>query len=237
VPAGDPHDALLDRAEARWLYGECLKLPARESAVMLARAQGMSVRETATTLGVGMKSAEAAFTKARHRMRRAAQSAGVTVLGVLRRVRYAGAPAAVAASVTVVTVGGVVGVLTFPEKHVPVATASRPAAGTRTPLATAAPPVTAPASATRAVPPPPDVRRTAAALVRDAPPPPAHETAPRVETAPIGDPQYVGTRDGIRAEETREEESFEETVQRCVGEILTPDPQHPLCDPDHDRSR
>lgn len=235
VPAGDPHDAFLDRAEARWLYGECLKLPARESAVMLARAQGMSVRETATTLGVGMKSAEAAFTKARHRMRRAAQSAGVTVLGVLRRIRYAGAPAAVAASVTAVTVGGVVGVLTHAD---PPASAPTRQASAHSPHAAqqAAPPKgTSTATATtRAVPPLPDVRRTAANVVRDAPPPSGGSTAPRIETAPVGDPQYVGTREGIRAEESREEETFEESLQRCIGEILTPDPQHPLCDPQHD---
>lgn len=225
VPAGDPHDALLDRAEARWLYDECLKLPSRESAVMLARARGLSVRETASTLGVGTKSAEAAFTKARHRMRRAAQSASIAVAGVLRRVRGAGPQAAVAASVTAVTVGGVVGVLVHPG-----GTPARPpappmqVAAPQRPVAAAAPRVAKPA----APPVPPVVTTVVKEAHRVAAPPPK----PYVETPPIGHPDHVATQGGVKVREHREDETFEETVERCIGEILTVDPEHPLCDPE-----
>jgi RNA polymerase sigma-70 factor (ECF subfamily) len=103
----DPHETLLDNAEARWLYDECLKLPVRERAVVLARARGLSVREAAATLGVGVKSAEAAFTSARHRMRRAVQSAGVAAFASFRRTKRVTAPAALTTSMTVLVAGTV----------------------------------------------------------------------------------------------------------------------------------
>jgi RNA polymerase sigma-70 factor (ECF subfamily) len=231
VEPDDPNDTVLDAAEARWLYDECLKLPPRESAVVLARASGMSVKETAVSLGVGTKSAEAALTKARHRMRRAAQSAGVAVLGVLKRVRYAAPPAAVAASVTVVTVGGVVGVLL----DQPGRAAQRPPA----------PAVAAPATVRLdAGPAYPDPREAVATAVRTVekvvrppdvtPPvkPPAGGETYEIETAPIGDPDVVGTREGVKTHKERDDESFEETLVQCVGEVLTVDPEHLLCDPE-----
>ena len=232
VEPGNPHDTLLDRDEARWLYGECLKLPARECAVMLARASGLSVKETATSLGVGTKSAEAALTKARHRMRRVAQSAGVTVLGLLKRIRYAGTPAAVAAGVTAATVGGLVGgaFLDHPERRPP-----RPA------VAAPAPPV-APVTSFVAGPEADPVGTVTRAVQQAAPvdvhKPPAvaggggGTTSPDIETPPVGDPGLVGTEEGVKAGEQREDESFEESLASCVQEILTIDPDHPLCDPE-----
>ena len=107
VPHCDPHDELLDTAEARWLYDECLKLPRRERAVVFARARGMSVRDAAVTLGVGVKSAEAALTKARHRMRRVVQAAGAVIFAFLGRMRRVGTPALVTTSMSVLFVGGV----------------------------------------------------------------------------------------------------------------------------------
>lgn len=230
VEPGDPHDTLLDQAEAQWLYGECLKLPPRESAVMLARASGMSVKETASCLGVGTKSAEAALTKARHRMRRVAQSAGLGgLLGVFRRLRYAGPSAAVAATVTAVTVGGVIGgtILNGPSRP-------SPAPADRVVVAAAAPRVTTPRTA---VPPPKQVVDGAAATVRqaapaDPKPPPKPPSGTTIETRPIGDPNVVGTREGVKLETEREDETFEETLTRCVSEILTVDPEHPVCDPE-----
>ncbi|HEV2891518.1 MAG TPA: sigma-70 family RNA polymerase sigma factor [Frankiaceae bacterium] len=235
VESPDPNDTVLDRAEARWLYGECLKLPPRESAVVLARASGMSVKETAVSLGVGTKSAEAALTKARHRMRRAAQSAGLTALGVLRRLRLAGTPAAVAATVTAVTVGGVMGGVVVRHGDGPSATvAAAPPAGGIVERVTA--PV---GDVARVVPPPATVQRVVRTVRHAAPvdvaPAPKPVTnphdAPEIETAPVGDPDTVGTRDGVKAGEQRDE-PFEETVARCVDEILTVDPTHPLCDPE-----
>lgn len=232
VEPGEPHDTLLDQEEARWLYGECLKLPARECAVMLARASGLSVKETATTLGVGTKSAEAALTKARHRMRRVAQSAGVAVLGVLKRARYAGAPAAVAAGVTAATVGGIVGgfVLDDPERRAPRPAAEAPAV-----------PFT-PANTRVTIPEADPVVSTAVRVVTQAPPVTAEKPpvvtgdggggAPEIETPPVGDPGLVGTDEGVKGGEERVDESFEESLTKCVQEILTVDPEHPLCDPE-----
>jgi RNA polymerase sigma factor (sigma-70 family) len=108
VPYTDPHEALLDDAEARWLYGECLKLPGRERAVVLARASGLSVREAAGTLGVGVKSAEAALTKARHRMRRLVHAAGALVVILVGKARRVSAPMLVTTSMSVLVVGSAV---------------------------------------------------------------------------------------------------------------------------------
>jgi hypothetical protein len=38
--------------------------------------------------------------------------------------------------------------------------------------------------------------------------------------------------EGVRAEKQHEEESFEQTLQRCLQEALTVDPEHPVCDPE-----
>jgi RNA polymerase sigma-70 factor (ECF subfamily) len=231
VDPADPTDTLLDLAEARWLYDECLKLSPREFAVVFARANGMSVKEAALTLGVGTKSAEAALTKARHRMRRAAQSASVAVLGLLRRARYAGTPAAVAAGVTVVTVAGVVGGIVL-SSDPPRPQAAAPVAGglVRDGAApVAAVPAADPVGTVR------QVVRTVAPPVVVPPKPPAVVTPPdkpEVETPPLGDPNLAGTREGVRVEQQYEEESFEESVQRCVQEILSVDPFSPLCDPE-----
>lgn len=231
VEPGEPHDTLLDQEEARWLYGECLKLPARECAVVLARASGMSVKETATKLGVGTKSAEAALTKARHRMRRVAQSAGITVLGLLKRVRYAGTPAAVAAGVTAATVGGMVGgfVLDHPERRAPKApVAAAPAVPFR--AATVTVPQADPAGTVVSVARKPVAPAPAAKPQETTGRTGGRERAPEIDTPPVGDPGLVGTDEGIKGREEREDESFEESLVKCVSEVLTIDPDSPLCD-------
>ncbi len=228
VAPGDPHDTLLDRAEARWLYDRMAELPQRESAVMLARARGLSVREAATHLGVGVKSAEAALTKARHRMRRMAHSASVTGLGIARWFKELATPVAVATGLTVAAIGG--GAALFEGRHGarPHLVAALPAIGH---LVT--PPVTAPAGGTGdlAVRATPATRTTARARTRAAVVArPGYKTDG--ETPPVGDPHTVGTKDGVKVEDRHPEQTFEEGLMDCVSHgIVNITPGHVgVCD-------
>lgn len=213
VPYTDPHEALLDDAEARWLYGECLKLPGRERAVVLARARGLSVREAAGTLGVGVKSAEAALTKARHRMRRLVHAAGTLVVVLLGKARRVGAPALVTTSMSVLVVGGAVQsvhTLRITRLHAheaPLAALNTPDRGAQT-LASAVRRPAAPASVTSRL---------------------ARATAPRtstvtshpgpIHTDPIGDPKVIGTKKGLDSHTQHEDEGLVESAQQCVKNL------------------
>jgi RNA polymerase sigma-70 factor (ECF subfamily) len=64
-----PDDLLLEREEARRVAAAVRSLPRRERQVMLLRLAGLSVGETARTLGLSYKSVEGAYTRARARVR------------------------------------------------------------------------------------------------------------------------------------------------------------------------
>ena len=65
-----PDEIVCDRSEATWLHGNIdQQLSERERAVLSARVEGLSTREVAHQLGITSKAAEAAFTRARARMR------------------------------------------------------------------------------------------------------------------------------------------------------------------------
>jgi RNA polymerase sigma factor (sigma-70 family) len=65
-----PEESICDRAEARWLSDRVEHvLPVRERDVLRARAAGLTVRQTAEHLGMTVKAAEAAFTRARKVLR------------------------------------------------------------------------------------------------------------------------------------------------------------------------
>jgi RNA polymerase sigma factor (sigma-70 family) len=221
VPYTDPHEALLDDAEARWLYGECLKLPGRERAVMLARARGLSVREAAGTLGVGVKSAEAALTKARHRMRRLVHTAGTLVVILVGKARRAGTPMLVTTSMSVLVVGGAAVQATRPLRIARLHAHEAPLAALNTPDRGA------PSLASV-------VRRPAVAATTTRA---ARATAPRtgtvtshpgpIHTDPIGDPKVIGTKKGFDSHTQHENEGPVEAVQQCV-QHLSLDPSKQL---------
>lgn len=231
VAPGDPHDALLDRAEARWLYDRVTELPQRESAIVLARASGLSVREAATHLGLGVKSAEAALTKARHRMRRMAHSASLTGLALFRRFKDVATPAAVATGLTVAAVGG--GAALIGGRHAvhPHVTSALPASSG---LAAAQDDRAVPGAANAA----PRAPRTAPTNARPvarathAVPRPKPHGDPIVTTPPVGDPDTVGTKEGVTVEERHPEQSFQESLADCVshGIVNIAPPHVGVCD-------
>jgi RNA polymerase sigma-70 factor (ECF subfamily) len=219
----DPHEDVLDTAEARWLYRECLKLPGRERAVVLARARGLSVREAAGTLGVGVKSAEAALTKARHRMRRLVQAAGAVLVTFLAKARRFSTPAMVSTSMSVLFVGGVmhaiaphdgapIRVQEAPLQRVTEVAVDQSAETTRTNAAVAR--VAAPAGPDDSD--EPDQQRSSGSqdvIVRQ---------------GPVGDPDVVGTHGPIIIDKSHEEESLAQTAERCLRSISL-DPAQLVC--------
>jgi RNA polymerase sigma-70 factor (ECF subfamily) len=231
VEPHDPHEAVLDVAEARWLYAECLKLPPRESAVVLARANGLSVRVVAGSLGLGMKTAEAALTQARCRIRRSVRAAGSLVALLRRGRRFAAASALLAASGSVLYIGGVVDPL---ERRAP---APRPYA---------AAPLTVtftPGEVVRRVPRPAtvaaDPARTGDAGTTGARTPAVRVRAPRyvpekrtvvLRTDPVG-PEGPAQVPGTTTERRYEDEPWEQSIQRCLSNPSL-DPATLVCNPD-----
>jgi RNA polymerase sigma-70 factor (ECF subfamily) len=70
VSAPSPEDAVCEQAEAAWLLAQVDgRLSLQECAVVYARMRGCSTREAASQLQISHKAAEAAFTRARARMR------------------------------------------------------------------------------------------------------------------------------------------------------------------------
>jgi RNA polymerase sigma-70 factor (ECF subfamily) len=66
-----PEDIVCDDALGSWLLAQVEQLEGRERQVILARAGGMGTVEAAQQLGISVKSAESAFTRARARLRNA----------------------------------------------------------------------------------------------------------------------------------------------------------------------
>jgi RNA polymerase sigma factor (sigma-70 family) len=65
-----PEEAICDHAQASWIMENLMeRLSTRERDVLRARADGLSTREAARQLNISGKSAEAALTRARGRIR------------------------------------------------------------------------------------------------------------------------------------------------------------------------
>ncbi|MGW6568389.1 RNA polymerase sigma factor [Streptomyces sp. NPDC054975] len=68
--ASGPEEAACAAAEGAWMLQQVQRLGGRERDVVLARIEGTSTREAADHLGISIKAAEGAFTRARARLRR-----------------------------------------------------------------------------------------------------------------------------------------------------------------------
>lgn len=80
-----PEDAVCDRAEAAWISDRLADLPARQLDAVLARAEGRSVGEIATTLDVSYKTVETLLYRVRSRVRAELRATYGSVLLVLAR--------------------------------------------------------------------------------------------------------------------------------------------------------
>jgi RNA polymerase sigma factor (sigma-70 family) len=216
-----PEDDICDALEAQWLWERRVELPEQDRAVLEFRAQGRSAAQAAEALGVTYKAAESAYTRARTRMRAIWRAAGA-LLGVLwARPARETAPVAIPVAASVLAVLAVLGV-------VPPGGAGQATPGKRgvskqpvsvqssVPTATG----TDAAVPTRAAPtdagPTPLPRPTSAA------PAPPTRLIPRSSAGPVYAP-------GVRGGEERTEESFTDTVDRCLREGLIVTPTHVDC--------
>ncbi|MEU6731884.1 RNA polymerase sigma factor [Streptomyces physcomitrii] len=68
--ASGPEEAACAAAEGAWMLQQVQRLEGQEREVILARIEGTSTREAAGRLGISIKAAEGAFTRARARLRR-----------------------------------------------------------------------------------------------------------------------------------------------------------------------
>lgn len=225
-------EAILDRAEASWLMAR-LRLPRRERQLLAARASGLTVEQAAVSLGISHKAAENAYTRLRARARAALAStfgvlAATTLLARrLSRPAVAVPVAAVALTASLSLPG------TSPERGTPPVKAM-PAQAVDT---ASRAPLTLPArvrlvtpgrpSSIVAVRRGPTSTRTGAPAV---PPPVGHQTAVRLNP-PLA--QAVGRTlvegEGVTVTSERQDETFEQSLQRCVARLRLTDPLYDSC--------
>jgi RNA polymerase sigma factor (sigma-70 family) len=225
-------EVLCDEDEARWLSRQLQDLPERESQVLTARLSGLTAQQTSASLGLTPKATENAFTRVRQRAQGllAATLAGVgVILGGGRRLarpELALVPAAVATALVLAVVVGD----TQPEH-------------TSTPLpAVALDADPEPYDATEDVSSAPTTSRdgavslTAPAVglpsthpVQAAPTTPAEAPERTVVRAPaVVDREFVDAG-GVALEQRHTDESFEQSVRRCVDNLDLDDPLADSC--------
>ena len=212
-----PHDEpVCDAAEARWLQEQLASLAPRERAVVELRAEGRSVAETASLLGISYKAVESAFTRGRTALKalwRAtlAVLAGVTIR-VLRLPPKLATTAVLAAAATLA-----IGVLQLlPSARAPDALVQ--ASPGRAAVYTAA------AS---------DFRVAAAVSTATTPrvqtSMPPHSAQKRVLAA-VQPPKAGELRTGqLRVTKNHEHESLSESLQRCIRRGITISPSKINC--------
>lgn len=213
-------EIVCDRAEAKWLSDVMAELPPRERQVLEARLQGVTAQGTSGRLGISPKSAENAYTRVRQRAHSllSATLAGIGILiGTGKRV---GKSAAVAVPVAALAALG----LTLGIKAPP-------------PAAVVEPTLTAQEEVERRVlpqsqrphPTAPRPSRSNVALSTALDLPLKKNDPERTELKP---PPLV-SRDladagGVYVEKRREE-SFAESVQRCLDGVAVADPTADPC--------
>lgn len=89
----DPHSAVDDRLEARWVAQLIEALPARQQQALHLRAAGGSLDEIADALGVSYKTVESLLSRARTTVRTAVSAAVAVLVGFVLCVRRVARPA------------------------------------------------------------------------------------------------------------------------------------------------
>lgn len=204
-----PEQAVCDAAEARWLWSRLDGLAPRERQAIELRAGGRTVTEIADALGVTYKAAENVLRRARSRMREVWRSTAA-LLGVLWGGRARPRDAALL-SVPVALV-------------VVLALLSEPATSADGDPQTGAPPLSQVVDGppTRALPLAPDgatppARPPVVTSIAPAADPPSLDDVRPVPMVPPVDAGVV-RYEGGHFEEIHPEETFAETVERCVRE-------------------
>lgn len=222
---GGFEDRVLDRAEGGWLAGRLSDVRGRERALLEARMSGLTVAEYAAAAGIPIGAAENAWTRLRHKALRALAAAGSAAVAfrvALRRPAVVAAPSAVALALT--------GFM-FP---------SGSAGGGPAPAGEAGP--VAPTRLTESIavaavvpegtePPPAPAATAARPAARLAPTATSPVDRPStLASVPRSDVPAVASLGGTRVERGNEDETFEESVMRCVQNVDLGDPLADPCD-------
>ena len=228
-----PADAALDRVEAEWLAGHVGQLPQRQREVVGHHASGLTAVETARSLGITTKAAECALSRARVTLRAVAAGVSFAVLWLLRRAHAAStsAPAA-AATVAVGLLATTAPTAVHPgaallddEQHsagvVTIAHAIRPTTTAEDRGHTIAHVAADAASGAVSR----QVRPAVPPVSPAAPPPPSSVLTVHAgdQGAPANGNAHVQRYDG--------NSSFTQSVQKCVAQGVSLDPQHLGCSP------
>lgn len=216
-----PEDDVCDLEEARWLWTRRKDLGAQDRAVLELRAAGYGAADAAAALGVSYKAAEAAYTRARARMR-AIWRAAAALLGVLwcRPVRPRADAAVVALTASAATV------LVMLPGATQRADATVPSEVAGPPQAAAAHPVARDVHRRSSSPDQPEAGREQVVPQRTVEPgrhhalPAAQAPSLSVAGAEIGETRLVREHD---------EESFTATLQRCLEQGVILEPTHIEC--------
>lgn len=220
-------DAICDQALGAWALRHADLLAPRERDVLFARAEGHDAAATARILGLTYKSAESAYTRARAKMRATVRSA-LGALGLLRLVRHRRVGPAIAAAAPVgvlLAVQAQLGLLApgdadSPAEHQrpirPVSSAG-PAELTGPSVRTSSDRALASSTA-----PQPGDRPPAARAARSAP---SRQDVIKTEPVRVGPVHH----DGAGASWRHQDETLEETLQRCVAKGVEITPQRIGC--------
>ncbi|MDP3712127.1 MAG: sigma-70 family RNA polymerase sigma factor [Mycobacteriales bacterium] len=213
VEHADPFATVLDQAEARWLMRRLTALRPREQQLAQLVAQGLEVQEAGRTLGLSPKNTSVTWSRASAAMRALVASASAVLVWARRHVREGAAGTTVLASA--------IAALTIPH----IATPLDPGTADRPPPYTAGQQLESEPStlAIRQAPQPaqkatvPGQRAGARASEGEGAPQRSLALVPKIET-PV-----VGSRGPVTTERRREEETFYDSVFRCVeqGVVIT----------------
>jgi RNA polymerase sigma factor (sigma-70 family) len=217
-----PEDDVCDVEEARWLWRRRVDLGAQDRAVLELRAAGYGAADAAAALDVSYKTASSAYTRARTQMR-AIWRAAAALLGVLwwRPVRpradaTAVALAASAAVVLVLLPGTTQGAdATTPPPRVEPAQAATRSVSSDLPRRDGGSVAEQPEARDEPV-----VPRRVDERGRSGPRPTAHAPSVSAAGAETGETRLVREHD---------EESFTETLQRCIDAGVLVSPTHIEC--------
>lgn len=218
-------DGVLDRAEGSWLAKRLSDVRGRERALLEARMSGLTVAEYAAAAGIPIGAAENAWTRVRHKALRAMAAAGAVAVAfrvALRRPAAVAAPSVVALALTgfMLPAGSAGGGPTSAGEAGPVAPTRLTesiAVATVVPEGTEPPPAPAAPAA-----------RPAARLAPTSTSP--IDGPSTLAAVPRSDVSAVASLGGTRVERDHEDESFVDSVKRCVRNFDLGDPLADPCD-------
>jgi RNA polymerase sigma factor (sigma-70 family) len=231
LPGESVEELLCDEAEARWLAEQLQDLPQRERQVLQARLSGMTAQQASVHLGLTAKATENAFTRVRQRAHGllAATLAGLGILfGAGRRLTKPEVALIPAAATTALVLAVVVAskppAASPPEVPVVLDADVESASVAPTPVAPAAD--SAPATM---APTPASAGRQSGVASASSPTPSAVPSSTRTElTAPPVVDKDVVDPGGVYFEKRHTDETFEQSLQRCLNNV---DVNDPLADP------